>query len=389
MGFYYAMCYIYCMLDKNIKPIDQYHIPNMVNRLGAALVDLAIYILLSVVILTVGGIIIGREGTAFNNANTVISDHIVYSQLAKNDDKNGYVAYQNDELLSLDEENHSFILNKVSYFYCNYLTGVGVEADLKSSLDIDQEIKTKEGNFLPKDYYTVRYFNETILGLPKQGEIGHSQYFVYEQKDGQNDYTKIGTFKNEFFEKITVNEKESYRLKNETDLLKVINNIYQAAIKVFYNQKSIKNAQKTVDLTNSILMLISTLPSLAIFYILLPLISPFGQTIGKRILSLGVVTEKGYLVKKWNLLLRIVPILGTSICICLVNSLYWQLLIPLFMLLISMGILVFNPRRRALHDLMAATTVIKLEKNNVIYEDEEHYEKALEIMKEREEAENV
>lgn len=59
------------------------------------------------------------------------------------------------------------------------------------------------------------------------------------------------------------------------------------------------------------------------------------------------------------------------------------------MLLISMGILVFNPRRRALHDLMAATTVIKLEKNNVIYEDEEHYEKALEIMKEREEAENV
>ena len=136
-------------------------------------------------------------------------------------------------------------------------------------------------------------------------------------------------------------------------------------------------------------MLISTLPSLAIFYIILPLISPFGQTIGKRILSLGVVSEKGYLVKKWNLLLRVIPLLGTTICICLVSSLYWQLLIPIFMLLISMGFLVFNPRRRALHDLMAATTVIKLEKNVVVYENEAHYEKALEIMKEREQAENV
>ena len=54
-----------------------------------------------------------------------------------------------------------------------------------------------------------------------------------------------------------------------------------------------------------------------------------------------------------------------------------------------MGILVFNPRRRALHDLMAGTSVIKLEKNNVIYEDEAHYEKALEIMKERDQVENV
>ena len=65
------------------------------------------------------------------------------------------------------------------------------------------------------------------------------------------------------------------------------------------------------------------------------------------------------------------------------------MLIPLFLLLISMGILVFNPRRRALHDLMAGTSVIKLEKNNVIYEDEAHYEKALEIMKERDQVENV
>ena len=389
MGFYYVMCYIYCMLEKNIKPIDQYQVPSMVVRLGAAALDLALYILLSFLLLTLGGLIVGREGTSFSNANATISDHIVYSKLAKTDEKNGYVAYQNNELLSLDNDNHSFILNNVAYFYCHYLTGEEIEDGLQASLDIDKQIKTKEGSFLPKDYYTITYINETILGLPKEGEIGHSKYFVYEQKDGENDYTKIGTFKEEFFEATVVDGKDAKRLKNTSEILEVINDIYHDAIKVFYNQQSIKKAQKVVDNTNAILMLISTLPCFAIFYLLLPLISPFGQTLGKRILSLGVVTEKGYLIKKWNLLLRIVPILGTTICICLVNSLYWQLLIPLFLLLISMGILVFNPRRRALHDLMAGTSVIKLEKNNVIYEDEAHYEKALEIMKERDQVENV
>ena len=61
------------------------------------------------------------------------------------------------------------------------------------------------------------------------------------------------------------------------------------------------------------------------------------------------------------------------------------MLVALLLLLISMGIFVFTTRRRALHDVMAGTTVIKLEKHMVIYEDEEHYERALEIMKERDE----
>ena len=387
MGFLLSlqMCYINSMLDKNIKPIDQYQSPSMVMRIAGAALDLALYILISFLILTLGGLIAGKDGSAFANANSTISEQIKYSKLAKEDEKNGYVAYTGNELLSLNDKNESLVITNVSYFYCSYLTGLNVENGLKASIDVNEQIKADNGYYLAKDYYTVEYFNQKILNLPKKDEISHSDYFEYQKNGEENDYTKVGVIKPEFIEDINTDSGTIKRLKNDTELTKTLNTIYNDAIKVFYNQKSIKNANKTIRVTNTVLMLISTLPTFAVIYLLFPLISPFGQTLGKRLLSMGVTDDKGYLAKKWRIALRALPILAVTIYICFVNSLYYQLLVALLLLLISMGIFVFTTRRRALHDVMAGTTVIKLEKHMVIYEDEEHYERALEIMKERDE----
>ena len=379
------MCYINSMLDKNIKPIDQYQSPSMLARIGAAVLDLAMYIVLSFLILTVGGLFIGKEGTSFTNANNLISEQIKYSKLAREDEKNGFVAFSGNELLELDANEDSLVITNVAYFYCAYLTGINVESGLQASIDVNEQIKADNGYYLAKDYYTVEYFNQKILNLPKKDEISHSAYFEYRQNEGENDYSKIGTVKREYIEEINTDNGKVKRLKNDNELSKTINEIYNTAIKVFYNQKSLKKADNTIKATNTVLMLISTIPPFAIIYLLFPLISPFGQTLSKRLLSIGITDDKGYLVKKWRIALRALPIFAVTIYICLVNSLYYQLLVALLLLLISMGILVFTPRRRALHDLMAGTTVIKLEKNTIIYEDEAHYEKALEIMKERDE----
>lgn len=373
------------MLDKNIKPIDQYQSPSMLARIGAAVLDLAMYIVLSFLILTVGGLFIGKEGTSFTNANNLISEQIKYSKLAREDEKNGFVAFSGNELLELDANEDSLVITNVAYFYCAYLTGINVENGLQASIDVNEQIKADNGYYLAKDHYTVEYFNQKILNLPKKDEISHSTYFEYRQNEGENDYSKIGTVKREYIEEINTDNGKVKRLKNDNELSKTINEIYNTAIKVFYNQKSLKKADNTIKTTNTVLMLISTIPPFAIIYLLFPLISPFGQTLSKRLLSIGVTDDKGYLVKKWRITLRALPIFAVTIYICLVNSLYYQLLVALLLLLISMGILVFTPRRRALHDLMAGTTVIKLEKNTIVYEDEAHYEKALEIMKERDE----
>lgn len=373
------------MLDKNIKPIDQYQSPSMVARIGAAVLDLAMYILLSFLILTVGGLFAGKDGTPFATANSLISLQIKYSKLAREDEKNGYVAYTGNELLSLDDNEDSLVITNVSYFYCSYLTGLNVENGLEASIDVNEQIKADNGYYTAKDYYTVEYFNQKILNLPKKDEINHSTYFEYQKNGEEDDYTKIGKVKAEYIEEINTDNGKVKRLKNDTELSKTISTIYNDAVKVFYNQKSIKKANDTIKTTNTVLMLVSTLPPFAIIYLLFPLISPFGQTLSKRMLSLGVTDDKGYLAKKWRIALRALPILAATIYICLVNSLYYQLLVVLLLLLISMGIFVFTPRRRALHDIMAGTSVIKLEKDTIIYEDEAHYEKALEIMKERDE----
>ena len=373
------------MLDKNIKPIDQYQSPTMVARIGAAVLDLAMFILLSFLILTVGGLFIGKEGTPFANANSLISEQVEYSKLAREDDKNGYVAYTGNELLSLDENEDSLVITNVSYFYCSYLTGLNLENGFEASIDVNEQIKADNGYYTAKEYYTVEYFNQKILNLPKKDEISHSTFFEYRKNGEENDYTKIGKIKAEYIEEVNTDSGKVKRLKNDTELTKTISTIYNDAIKVFYNQKSIKKANDTIKSTNTVLMLVSTLPPFAIFYLLFPLISPFGQTLSKHMLSIGVTDDKGYLAKKWRIALRAVPILAVVIYISLVNSLYYQLLVALLLLLISMGILVFTQRRRALHDIMAGTTVIKLEKDTIIYEDEEHFEKALEIMKERDE----
>lgn len=377
------MCYIYSMLDNSVRPIDQYKTPKMLNRFAAAAVDLAFYILLSFLILTIIGFFTSREGTPYDDASLIIAEQIKSSKLAKSEEKSGYVLYSSEEYRSLDDEDRPLIIDHISYFYCSYLTGENIEEGLSASLDKDEKVVEDGITYTSKEYYTVAYFNEKILGLPKTGETNESRYFIYKEEAGVIDYTQIGIVNPDYIETVNTGDGFVKRLKNDSGLLKFINDFYQESVNVFFNQKTIKSSQETMNRYNIMIMLVATMPTLAVFYFLLPLLSPFGQTLGKRFLSLAVVDDRGYLIKKWQILLRNIPILGVTIFVCLINNLYFQLIVPLFFLLISTGILVFNERRRCLHDLMARTTVVKMNKGMIIYPDEEHFEQAQAIIKER------
>ena len=353
----------------------------MLNRFAAAAVDLAFYILLSFIILTIAGFLSSREGGEYYTANALINEQVECSKLAKNEEKNGYVTYTNSDMLLL-EENEPLIVRRVSYFYLSYLTGENLEENYQASLNKDDYIKVDGINYLPKEYYNVQYFNEKVLKI--NDEKSGQKYF----KLADNDESKIAVIDESFIEDVVSGDTTIKRLKNDSGLINHLNSIYQEAIKVFYAQKAIVKANNTINRINTIVMFIATMPSFLVFYITVPLFSAFGRTLGKRFLGIAVVSDKGYLVKKWQMLLRTVPILGATIYICLINSLYFQLILPLLLLLVSTGLVVFNSRRRALHDFMAGTTVIKMTKNLIVYPDQEHYEQALEIMKKRDEANN-
>ena len=371
--------------DEIRHPINDYESPKTLNRFAAVVLDLALYVLLSFLILTLAGIIVNKSGGRYHSANNLISNHIKYSKLAKDGEKNGYVSYSSSDLFSL-EENEPFIVRRLSYFYLSYLTGENIDDHYEASLNKDDYIKVDGISYLPKDYYNVQFFNEKVLQIKEQKE--GQEFFKYQQTDGHDDETKIAVLDEAYIEETTVNEVTTKKIKSASGLIKLFNNIYDEAIKVFYAQAAIKKASNDITQINIILMLASTMPSFLILFVLIPLLDSFGRTLGKRFFSIVVVSDKGYLVKKWQILLRNVPIFAATIYVCLINNLYFQFLLPFLLVLISAGFAVFNARHRALHDFMAATTAIKADKSVIIYPDEEHYQKALAIMKEREEALN-
>ena len=366
-------------------PINDYDPPKTLNRFSAVVLDLAIYVFLSFLILTLAGFIASRSGGRYKAANNLISDHIKYSKLAKDGEKNGYVSYSGSDMLVM-EEDEPLIINRLSYFYLSYLTGENVDTNYEASLNKDDYIKVDGINYLPKEYYNVQFFNEKILKIKEQKE--GQEFFKYQQTDGHDDESKIAILGEAYIEETTSGGATTKKVKGETELVKLLNSIYNDAIKVFYGQAAIKKASHDITQINIILMLISTMPSFLILFVLLPLLDSFGRTLGKRLFSIIVVSDKGYQVKKWQMLLRSVPIFAATIYVCLINSLYFQFLLPFLLVMISAGFAIFNPRRRALHDFMAATTAIKADKSAVIFPDEEHYQKALAIMKERDEALN-
>ena len=370
---------------EDIKPINDYELPKMLPRFAAASIDLAIFILLSFVILTISGLIVGKTNQNYINSNETLSSHIEYSKLAKYEEKNGYVSYSDNDLLTL-EDNNPLIINKISYFYLSYLTGENIDSGYEASLNKDDTILIDGLSYLPKDYYNVAFFNEKILKLKDENQ--EIKYFKYQETDGDKDESKIALIDEQYIEDVVSSGKTIKRLKNDSGLLSFLKETYQNAINDFYAQPAIKDANKVIRDMNIILMFVAAIPSLIIFYILIPLLSPFGKTVGKYIFKLAVVDDRGYLVKKWRLLLRVIPILGATIYVCIINSLYFQLLAVILLLLISLGTLVFTPKKKALHDLMSGTIVIKTDKNTFIYPDEEHYQKALDIIKQRKEASN-
>ena len=373
----------YRVIDK--RPIDDYEIPKFLPRFASGAIDLALYILLSFLILTIAGVIVGNYDKSYVAASELIANHIEYSKLAKYEDRNGYVSYNNDDLLAMEDDT-PFIINKLSYFYLSYLTGNNVDTGYEASLNKDDTLIIDSVSYIQKDYYNVKFFNEKVL-LLKEDSVG-ATYFKYQETDGVKDENKIAIIDSQYIEEVTVNGNSVKRLVKDNTLLGFLNDIYQDAIKVFYKQKAIVDANKITDRTNIILMFIATIPSFAVLYLLIPLLNPFGKSVGKYIFHLALVDTNGYSIKKWRILLRSLPILGVTIYVCLINSLYYQLIVILLLLLISLGVLVFTPKRKALHDLMSGTVVINAKKDTIIYPDEEHYQKALEVMKQRKEAQN-
>jgi uncharacterized RDD family membrane protein YckC len=119
-----------------------------------------------------------------------------------------------------------------------------------------------------------------------------------------------------------------------------------------------------VDLINRYFLEIigySALISFFIFYILVPLVARQGQTLGKRASQLIVVNDKGYVMQWWQLPLR---------SLVLAATLFTALYTIFGSLLLSYTLMVFTKYYRSANDFIALTRVVD-KKASVIFNDEQ------------------
>ena len=105
----------------------------------------------------------------------------------------------------------------------------------------------------------------------------------------------------------------------------------------------------------------STLVSYVIFYIIVPLAAKRGQTLGKRASQLMVVNDKGYFMSWWQLPLRSL-VLGVT--------LFTTIYTVFGSLLLSYTLMVFTKKNRSANDFVALTRVID-KKSSLVFKDEQ------------------
>ena len=245
-------------------------------------------------------------------------------------------------------------------FYFRYLTGKALEGEGVAP-NANEPMNVDGVEVLPADYYTVQYFNTTVLGITQDNPDGDmsSSYFTY-QKDEDGNFLK---------DKIAIRRSHRYNPDTglvqeltETDFLVAYQPIYVSAYSLLVSQEFYSSTANTYYFFYTLGVVASILIAGIINYIVLPLFLKNGQTLGKKIFKLGLATYDGYKMSNYQLFLRIVPlvILDLAMLIPVWTSIVIVVSVIVAVLLISFAFMMASPKKAALHDFAARTIVVDL-----------------------------
>ena len=293
-------------------------------RIGAFLVDLAICFGLAL------GFYFGAFQFIFKTRVNAIEENVTQEKINSRlyDSEDGKL--KNWDKDSSDND----IKDGLAYFYTVYIPIVEASSN--------EPVILTDGTKVSKlDYFTVEWFNKNVLKVESDG----ASLFEYVKVDENDDKNIVANIKAE--------------VSHE-----VVNRYLQEACYVarydFENLSTIKSISNERGFLISLEFTISALIASSICYIVFPFIFKRGTTIGKKIFGLCLADSDGYLIKKWQLFMRVMP----------VDVVILSLLIPIWkefallgttlviILLVSFGIAMASPKHSALHDFTARTIVV-------------------------------
>ena len=308
------------------------NLANQGPRIAAFLIDLSIALAITL------GFVFGVFRWVFNGKTKPLEEKIEKQRIDTAlffKDEDGTLNWY-----STDSDNKQFV-NALAYFYTVYIPEVDSGAD--------EPLKLIDGTTVNrKDYFTVKWFNETILAVEGDGRA----YFEYEkvgEEDNKDVLAKIKTDAlnenvNSYLQKQWVSA--NYQLNRLPSFMK-INDEYG-----FYN---------------SLEFVLSALIAISVTYIVFPIIFKNGVTVGKKVLGLGLASSDGYKMRNYQLGLRIIPpaVILLTLLIPMWNSLLTVMIVGSVVLLASFTFVMASPKRCALHDFVARTIVVDLRTSNL------------------------
>jgi uncharacterized RDD family membrane protein YckC len=206
-------------------------------------------------------------------------------------------------------------------------------------------------------HYSAKNYNVAVLNLPESSKfVNNSAYFDFAETNGQPDESKVGVLKSSLF------DSQGQLVSGvRSSLLSFFQNKYKLTqdllLKEDYYQTAARALSGDVEILEALIVFI---PSL-IFYFAIPMFSPLAQTLGKKWMKLAVIDVRYKPLDKWRLILRYLPLAITAGAAILLDDLILSLSLVLLIVLLSMGIGSFTPKRRALHDYCAHSVVVREE----------------------------
>jgi|GEM_PF-7022401 len=405
--------------QKNRSMNDRFTTPTNINRFTATVIDFVIASL--IVGLGLLGLLAGIGSIDYYASRIVtIEEKITIAQLRFplitgdnglvmlpfNDGDTHYMArifpadsnqVEYSTLRPLNDDAHYSdyaIVQSLAYYYCSYTanntaklrqnqtrddgTIVGYEYVGSDYADIPVTSSSGE-KILPIDYYTIEWFNKNILEISSNGV---DEKGLFELKDG--DWNKVATPKLDSFRNQTAidfpdatfplnQQKSSTSYDAETDYTLTdsyfadsksaqLTNLFikkytDARVHFFDSQPSIQAMQDEVEAFSDYLVWSIILATILIYFLVIPLCLPRGNTIGKLLFKIGIVNRQdGFIAKKWQVALRSLPFLIFAVLGFILRMDIVVLIMFVAFLLVECAFVLFG-KKLSISDLMSYTAL--------------------------------
>ena len=289
-------------LDTKNK-ISRYEPAPMAKRLFAGIMDAAVFIFVFLAMALWVFTFIANAAFGYNDINNVgkryhLATHLYLAQKIDDDgnlvvvpvkDSTGNMNdYSELTLYSSSNENPSFYIERIYYYYHNFKTNVDIELPTNGEYDpINDHFASPEYNqeingVLPVDLYTNEWFSKEILKV--------------EEADS---FFEIASESESYLTSIKVKEGS-----NNNEVITFLKNRAYEATGDMYHSDYFQAIEKQIEKIQYFIFLPPFAISYGIFFILIPLLFKDGQTLGKKTMAVAVISFDGYSAKKRQILFR-------------------------------------------------------------------------------------